>query len=108
MYYTIKKKDGEMRCIKTENWYVVLTLIGDGTKPIFQAQYYEQGLTKLQFKVLEDYSLSDVEEPECEEGKTKLKESEKEIIIYKMKEFFQMFSLLDRLEQMEKELDKMK
>ena len=107
MFFIEKKQDGK-RCIKTDDWYVVLELAGDGTRPAFTALYYEKGRTKLQFKVSETYSLSEVEEPENEEGETKLKEGEKEIIMYKMKEFFKMFPQMDRLEEMEKKLYKSK
>lgn len=94
-----KKRKTEIRYIKMENWYVVLTPIGNGAKQIFKAQYYENGLEKLTFKVSATYRISRVKETERE---TKLKEEEIEKIVNKMKEFLKIFRQMDKLEEMEK------
>ena len=100
MFFIEKKQDGT-RCIKKDNWYVVLTPTGGGTKHTFTALYYENGRTKLQFKVSKTYNISEVKELESEKGKPKLKKRERISIMNKMKEFFKMFFQMDRLEEME-------
>lgn len=101
MFFIEKKQDGT-RCIKTDDWYVVLTPTGDGTNQIFSALYYEKGRTKLQFEVSATYRISKVKE-KAQEG-VELKEEETEITVSKMKEFLKLFRQMDKLEGMEKTL----
>lgn len=98
MFFIEKKQDG-VRCIKTDNWYVVLTPVGDGENQAFNALYYKDGLSKLKFEVSDTYSISGVKEIEQEAKEAKLEEGEIKRIINKMKRCFTLLRRMDKVEE---------